>query len=117
MADAAFARENLGLGAAGNFSYVSEQHGTACAERAIVSALGGWQVHYFTSHVTREGSKPVDHWVALWTGLHGDYGAANWTWDECVCTTTAAAPTTAAPTAPANTPTNSLPPSLPGTCR
>ena len=82
MADAAFARENLGLGAAGNFSYVSEQHGTACAERAIVSALGGWQVHYFTSHVTREGSKPVDHWVALWTGLHGDYGAANWTWDE-----------------------------------
>ena len=82
FADAEFARFNLGLGQGGNYTYTSEEHGTTCATRAIVRALGDWEVHYFTSKVTREGSEHVSDWVKLWTTLHGAPGADDFEWDE-----------------------------------
>ena len=67
-ADAAWLVSNVGMKVALNETY--KTHKEPCASRELLSTLGGWSMHYFTSHVTEEGDIPVSEWVGEWTGQH-----------------------------------------------
>ena len=92
--DARFLRAHFGLNVTINETVVAEASGALCAKRFEVATLSAYDpdgaasnpftIHFFESHTTPEGARPVAAWVAYWEALHG--GFANRTgaraWDE-----------------------------------
>ena len=60
-----------------------------CATRAQATGLADWLSHFFTSHVTNEGSISTKSWVEYWNGLHGELGSTEWEgWDQFMSAST-----------------------------
>lgn len=78
QADAAWLFANVGMRNVLNETYSNRK--AECASRQLLSTLGGWGMHYFTSHVTEEGDIPVSAWVDEWNELHAA-SLADGTWN------------------------------------
>ena len=79
--DARFAEANLGWTSQYAQTY-TDKMGATCAQRELLTALGEWGIHFFTSDVTPyDENYPVVDWVAFWAYLHANLSAPSFAWD------------------------------------
>ena len=69
--------ENAAAKSAGN----PDTGPSACANRMLFLATGGFSMHYFQSYITPNGNITVEEWTDAWDDMHA-FSDKDWTWDE-----------------------------------